>query len=155
MGSFGFSYMGLIFLLLLFVPNLIWIKHQPTNYSSKNENKLLLGFERVGEILVSTIVLIFSDFNFHGWNLWSIWLLFALFTMLLYELWWLRYFRSQQRLEDLYSSFGFVPVAGASLPIIAFLFLSIYGKVIWLGVAVIILGIGHIGLHLQHRQEIK
>lgn len=74
--------------------------------------------------------------------------------MVLYECWWIRYFRSNRTLSDFYSSFLGVPVAGATLPVIAFLLLGIYGKVIWLIVSVIILGIGHIGIHLQHRREI-
>ena len=28
--SFGFSYVGLIWLIMLFVPNLIWTNHMPT-----------------------------------------------------------------------------------------------------------------------------
>ena len=47
-----------------------------------------------------------------------------------------------------------IPVAGATLPVLAFLLLAIYGKNIILGVAVVILGIGHIGIHLMHRKEI-
>ena len=62
---FGFSYMGLIFLFMLFIPNLIWIKHKPKDYEKyeKNENKILLCFEKVGQILVISISLIFTDFN--------------------------------------------------------------------------------------------
>ena len=62
---FGFSYVGLIFLTLLMVPNLIWTKNQPKDYKiyAANENKILLAFERVGEVLVSCLVLIFSDFT--------------------------------------------------------------------------------------------
>lgn len=153
MGTFGFSYVGLIFLLMLFVPNLIWTKNLPEGYESKNENKVLLVFERAGQALVVGTSLIFSDFNIHGWSLWTIWLIVAFAVMLLYELWWIRYFRSQKKLADFYSSFLGVPVAGATLPIIAFLFLSVYGKVIWLTISVVILGIGHIGIHLQHRKE--
>ena len=39
---FGFSYMGLIFLLMLFIPNIIWTKHKPKDYEQYvvNENKL-------------------------------------------------------------------------------------------------------------------
>jgi len=42
---FGFSYVGLIFLVMLFVPNIIWAKHQPQGYDqyAKNENKILLA----------------------------------------------------------------------------------------------------------------
>ncbi|WP_041137944.1 hypothetical protein [Beduini massiliensis] len=155
MGHFGFSYMGIVFLLLLMIPNLVWLKHQPKGYDPSHENKVLCLFERVGEVLVSITVLIFSDYNFQGWNLWSIWLLLALLFMAFYEIWWIRYFKSAKELQDMYANFGILPVAGATLPIIAFIFLGIYGKVIWLILSVIILGIGHIGIHLQHRQDIE
>ena len=63
--NIGFSYIGLIFLLMLVIPNIIWSKAKPKNYEAyaKNENKVLLVFERVGEILVTCIALIFTDFN--------------------------------------------------------------------------------------------
>ena len=78
---FGFSYVGLVYLVMLMLPNLIWTKNQPTDYEkyARNENKVLL----------------------------------------------------------------------------AFLLLAIYGKNIILGIAVVILGIGHIGIHLMHRREIE
>ena len=52
------------------------------------------------------------------------------------------------------SSLG-IPVAGATLPVLSFLLLAVYGKNIILGIAVVILGIGHIGIHLMHRKEIE
>jgi len=63
MGHFGFSYIGLIFLLMLTIPNLIWTKHQPQGYSAHDENKILLAFERVGQVCVTCTALAFSDFN--------------------------------------------------------------------------------------------
>ncbi len=74
--------------------------------------------------------------------------------MVLYELWWIRYFRSERTLKDFYSSFVGVPLAGATLPVLAFFLLGVYGKVIWLMISVIILGIGHIGIHVKHRKDI-
>lgn len=99
-GHFGFSYIGLVFL-LLFVPNIIWTSRKPQGYTSKNENKVLLIFERAGEFF---------------WG---------------------------------------VPLAGATLPVISFFLLGIYGKVVWLLISTIILGIGHIGIHMQHSKEIS
>ncbi len=154
-GHFGFSYTGLIFLLLLLVPNLIWTKNMPEGYSSEGENKVLLIFERVGEVLVSACALVFSDFNWHGPSAWSWWLAVAFLFMLLYELWWIRYFRSQRKLWDFYSSLLGIPVAGATLPVLAFFLLGIYGKVFWMLIATGILGIGHIGIHLQHRSQLR
>jgi hypothetical protein len=48
-------------------------------------------------------------------------------------------FPSEKSLADFYSSFCGVPVAGATLPVVAFFLLGVYGKVIWLMIAVVIL----------------
>lgn len=75
--------------------------------------------------------------------------------MAMYELWWIRYFRSERKLSDFYSDFLFIPLAGATLPVLAFFLLGIYGRVIWMLIAAALLGIGHIGVHIQHRREIE
>ena len=154
--NFGFSYVGLIYLVMLMLPNIIWTKNQPKDYEKYvgNENKVLLMFERVGEVLVSCAALVFSDFNIKPWSSWSWWLVVSFALMVLYEIFWIRYFRSEKTMEDFYSSILGIPVAGATLPVLAFLLLAVYGKNIVLGAAVIILGIGHIGIHLMHRREI-
>lgn len=150
MGNFGFSYIGLLFLLMLFIPNMIWTKNMPQGYSAEDENKILLLFERVGEVLTCYCVLVFSDFNLRPWSPWSLWLAAAFLLMVMYELWWIRYFRSEHKLADFYSSFLGIPLAGATLPVAAFFLLGIYGRVIWMLIAAMILGIGHIGIHIQH-----
>ena len=154
-GHFGFSYVGLLFLLLLFIPNIIWARKKPQGYTSESENKTLQMLERIGEVLTTICVLIFDDFNLHGWSDWSGWFIAAFILMVMYELWWIRYFRSERKLSDFYSSFLGIPLAGATLPVISFCLLGIYGKVIWLVVAATILGIGHIGIHLQHSKNIS
>jgi hypothetical protein len=55
----------MVYLVMLMLPNIIWTKNQPKDYEkyAQNENKVLLAFERIGEVLVSCIALIFSDFN--------------------------------------------------------------------------------------------
>lgn len=155
--NFGFSYVGLIYLLMLFIPNILWSKNKPKNYEKYvvNENKILLMFERIGEVLVSCFVLIFSDFNINEITLWSVWLLASFVFMILYEIYWVRYFKSQRLLKNFYSSLLGIPVAGATLPVCAFVLLGIYGKNILLIISAIILGIGHIGIHLNHYKEIK
>jgi hypothetical protein len=155
MGHFGFSYVGFVFMLMLIVPNLIWTKYQPKEYDFKDENRVLLVFERVGQFGVAGTALMFSDFNIRGCSLWSFWLIAAFVLMILYEYWWIRYFKSNRTCKEFYSSFYGIPVAGATLPVVAFFFLGLYGRVIWLIVSVIIFGIGHIGIHLQHRREMQ
>lgn len=154
---FGFSYVGIIFLMLLMIPNIIWSRNQPKDYETYavNENKILLLFERAGEVLVSCLVLIFSDFNPQGFSAWTGWFAAACVFMLLYEIYWVRYFKSKKTMQDFYSSLLGIPVAGATLPVIAFGFLSVYGKNPFLFIAVVILGIGHIGIHWNHKKEIS
>ena len=155
---FGFSYVGLIYIVMLMVPNLIWIKFKPKDYEQyvAKENKVLGAFERIGEVLVTTVALIFSDFNFHSGCFgepWTLFLAFSFILMVIYELYWIRYFKSERTMKDQYRSFCGVPVAGATLPVAAFFLLGIYGKNIFLMISVIILGIGHIGIHLAHKRE--
>lgn len=153
-GQFGFSYVGLLFLLMLMVPNLLWARRQPQGYDPSGENPTLLLMERVGEVLVTTVALIFTDFNLRPWSLWSLWLVAAAGFMLLYEGYWVCYFRSRRTLADFYRSFCGVPLAGATLPILAFFCLGLYGRVLWLLLAVVLLGVGHIGIHYQHAKAL-
>ena len=154
--NLGFSYTGLIFIAMLMIPNLIWTKNQPKDYEkyAANENKALQIFERVGEILVTCCALIFSDFNIGKISIWSLWLGAACILMMLYEIYWIRYFKSEKTMADFYRSLLGIPVAGATLPVAAFLLLGVYGRNIFMIISVIILGIGHIGIHLNHKKEI-
>lgn len=151
----GFSYIGLLYLLMLFIPNILWTRHQPADYDKYvvRENRILVVFERIGEALVCAAALIFSDFNIGSIRPWSILLAGSFFCMILYEVFWIRYFRSEKTMRDFYSSLLGIPVAGATLPVAAFFLLGIYGKNPPMLAAVVILGIGHIGIHLGHRKE--
>lgn len=154
-GNLGFSYIGLLFLLMLFIPNIMWAKRKPQGYTAEKENKILLFLERLGEVLTCCCSLMFSDFNIHKWTIWSLWLIAAFLFMIMYEAWWVRYFRSGRKLSDFYSDFCGIPLAGATLPVIAFFMLGIYGKVVYMLIATLILGIGHIGIHIQHAQNVN
>ena len=148
---------------MLFVPNIIWVrKGQPAGYdeSVQNENKILLMFERIGQVLVTTAFLIFPAINpkimvldgfFFEWKI-IIWIT-AVVLMVLYEGFWIRYFKSAKTMQDYYTSFAGFPLAGATLPVIASLLLGIYSGNVIVICASIILGIGHIGIHFMHAME--
>lgn len=150
--NFEFSLVGLLFLVMLFVPNMIWSKHLPEDYEyySKNENKLLLTLERIGEVLVSVLALFCGvKFSF------DIILIISVLLMILYELYWVRYFKSQRTMRDMYCDFHLIPLPGATLPVMAFLLLGIYANNILLIISAMILGIGHIGIHYGHKREVN
>ena len=155
--NFGFSYVGLIYLAMLMIPNIIWTKNKPANYEqyAGKENRILQMLERIGEVLVSGVALVFSDFNLKSWTPWSWWLIISFVLMVLYEVYWIRYFRSEKTMSDMYRSLAGIPVAGATLPVAAFFLLGIYGKNILMIISTIILGVGHIGIHLAHAKECK
>ncbi|MFL0247101.1 hypothetical protein [Candidatus Clostridium stratigraminis] len=155
LGHLGFSYVGFIYLLMLWIPNTFWSKRRPVDYDTSKENKILLFFERAGQVCCTLSILIFSDFNIRAFSPWSLWLVLSFLLMLLYEFYWIRYFINEPTEENFYRSFCGIPVPGASLPVMAFLLLGIYGKVIWLIMSAILIGIGHIGIHLQHLKAIR
>ncbi len=161
---FGFCITGLILLLMLFIPNIYWgAKAKPEGYDeiAAKENKILLLFERAGEVLVTCALLIFPALNPYIkllpqgvlYDQRIIMCFAALVIMILYECYWIRYFRSERTLKDQYSSFAGFPVAGASLPVIAVLLLGLYSLNLVVIVSAIILGVGHIGIHLTHCKE--
>ncbi|MDR2736880.1 MAG: hypothetical protein LBB49_04890, partial [Gracilibacteraceae bacterium] len=105
MGHFGFSYIGLIYMLMIQIPNIIWARHKPQGYDPSGESKVLLVFERCGQVLCTITVLFFSDTNPHGLEPWLGWLVASALLMVLYEGFWLRYFRGGCTLRDFYRPF--------------------------------------------------
>lgn len=154
--QFGFSIVGVVFLAMLFVPNIRWAKSQPPGYEeiSRHENKALLLFERVGQVLATCSAVVFVCPQ--GLSLpWLLWLLIAFLLMLLYEAAWIRYFKGGEKLEDMYRPLGPIPVPIASLPVVAFALLGIWHQSPIAVIAAVILGIGHIGIHLGHLRELS
>ena len=149
-GNFGFSYIGLIYLLMLWIPNAIWANRKPEGYDPSGENKVLLTFERAGQTLCTAAILFFTDYNPRFVEPWTAWFAASATLMILYEVFWARYFRSKRTVAAFYRPLFKIPAPGATLPVAAFLLLGIYGKVIWLIISSVILGVGHIGIHIQH-----
>ena len=150
LGHFGFSYIGLIYMLMIVIPNVVWARRKPAGYDPSGENKALLVFERIGQVLCTASALLFTDYTPRVFEPWIIWFAVSAALMILYEVYWIRYFRSSRTVRDFYRPLLGIPAPGATLPVVAFLLLGIYGKVIWLILSSVIFGIGHIGTHLQH-----
>lgn len=149
----GFSYIGATYLCLLLVPNLLWARHQPAGYTSENEAKIFVLLERAGEISVSITAVLSVSCNPEAGK--QTWLLVAsLLCMLLYECYWIRYFR-RPCLQTFYNPLLHIPLPGALLPILAFFLLGCYGQAWLMLLATCILAIGHLQIHNQHRKELS
>lgn len=154
--QFGFSIVGVAFLAMLFVPNIRWAKNQPQGYDeiASHENKTLLALERAGQVLTTTSAVVFVCPQ--GFSLpWLLWLLAAILLMVLYEIAWVRYFKDGERLDGMYQPLGPIPVPIASLPVASFLLLGIWYQSPIAVVSAVILGVGHIGIHLGHLRELS
>ena len=149
-GTLGFSYIGLLFLCCLFVPNILFVKHAPKDPVHFKQNRFLLTLERAGQALCTTVVLIFDDFNMHALSPWTLWLAAAFVLMALYLLCWARYFRGAHETMDFLRPLFGIPLPLATLPVAAVFLLSVYGRVLMLSFASVLLGIGHIGITAQH-----
>ena len=152
---FGFSIVGVVFLAMLFIPNIRWAKNQPLGYEelSRRENKVLLTFERIGQVLATTSAVVFvcpQDFSLP----WLLWLMAAFLLMLLYEAAWACYYRGGEKLDGMYKPLGPIPVPIATLPVAALALLGVWYQSPVAVIAAVILGIGHIGIHLGHLREL-
>ena len=153
--SWKFSFPGLIYLTGLFLPNLFWTQHKPQGYEAAvaKEKPSLVRMERIGQVLVTVSAFFESQSAYSGF-LEQLYFLLSLAMMLSYEGFWIRYFRSPQTLRNFYAPFLKIPVAGATLPVMAFFLLGIANHNPLLCVSVVILGIGHIGIHWNHARKI-
>ena len=156
MGTFGFSYIGLLWLVMLFVPNLLWAKRRPEGYEGleRGEPKWLLVFERTGQVLCTCCALCFADLNPRELSPWTLILAVSFGLMILYDVCWYRYFAGPRTVSAFYADQFGIPVPLATLPVAAFFLLGVCGKLLWLILAAVILGVGHIGIHLRHRKEV-
>ena len=154
--QFGFSIVGVVFLAMLFIPNIKWAKSQPPGYEeiSKHESKALLMLERIGQVLTTCAAVVFVCPQ--GFSLpWLLWLIVAFLLLILYEIAWARYFKSGEKLDGMYQPLGPIPVPIATLPVAAFALLGIWYQSPVAVIAAFILGIGHIGIHLGHLRELS
>ncbi|GAA1543742.1 hypothetical protein [Nocardioides humi] len=155
MGRFGFSFVGAAFLAALFLPNLWWAwRARPAGYDATGEPRALVILERGGQVLTTAAALLFADTNLRAWSAWSWWLVAATAALGAYLACWIRYGRSDRTEADFYRPLGPVPVPLATLPVAAFVLLGVYGRLLPLVAATLLLGVGHIGIHLHHVRDL-
>lgn len=151
----GFSVIGTIIAIAIFIPNLLMIKFPPNNAPKvlKDGGIIFTIFERIGQV-GCILVLIISKNNFEKLTI-NIWAVFMGFCILIYYFLWARYIVKGQEYKLLWEPLSFIPIPMAVFPVGAFLFAAILGKSIWLGILVVFLGIGHFANSWYSYKELK
>jgi len=159
----GICVAGIIFLLMLFIPNILWIKRRPEGYDeyAKHENRFLGILEKTGEVGAVALLAAFRDFDpfiVTGKNgtyisCLNLELVLIFVLMILYEIYWIRYFKSGRRMSDFYRGICGIPLAGASIPCICLFIFAVYGRNIAMAAVALAMSIGHIGIHYMHSKE--
>lgn len=108
--------------------------------------------ERAGQ--VGCIVALCTATGFYyGKN--QIWMSGMIACICIYYTLWGRYLVKRRDYAVLFMPFAGIPVPMAVFPIGAFLFAACWGESIWLGVATVLFGIGHIANSLRCYRQIK
>lgn len=151
----AFSPLGAAFLGMLLFPNVLWarLRSREADPAAPNENQLLLTLERVGQV-ATTIAVLFTPASDSPGTARLACLVASLLAMFLYELSWLRYFRTDRSVARLYRSLGPVPLPLALLPVLSILLLALYEVHVVLLGAVVVLGVGHLGIQRQHAKRL-
>ncbi|MBD5559682.1 MAG: hypothetical protein HDQ87_04900 [Clostridia bacterium] len=149
----GFSAVGLVFLLCLFVPNILFACQDTAWQQTMPEPVSLLIPERVGQVLVCLLVLSDGRLQWPQALTARVWLMAAAgICMALYLAAWVRYFGSPAE-STFYESFLGLPLPLATLPVAAAVLLGIYARSFWLVLAACVFGYGHVGIHIWHAQQ--
>ncbi len=139
----GFSIIGLFISAVIFLPNLLFIIFPPKNVpdGSKDAGVIFTVLERIGQV-GCIVILVFSKDHYQNLRINTWFALMALCVILYYYLW-ITYVVKGQDFSLCFKPLGFLPIPMAVFPVLAFGFAAIWGKSFYLGIAVVLLAIGH------------
>ena len=137
--QYGFSYMGFLFLFFLMAPSFYWANLPGYSQYRSHKKWVFAALDRAGLTAMFPITLIFKNYDYQGMDLYLIFLILAWLFMILYYVHWIRCCRHHCTPISL----GKLPLT--LLPVLSMLFLSIYGRSLWLFLAAAVYGIGHVG----------
>ena len=147
----GFSWIGSLMGIGLLLPSILFfIRFPPKNTPAdlKDAGLLWTIFERAGQIGCFSILVVSRD-HFQGRPV-NVWAILMLLCIIIYYGVWVRYVVKGQDYIWLSKPLLFIPVPLAIFPVCAFGFAALWGKSVWLGIAAVILAIGHVIPRLVH-----
>jgi hypothetical protein len=139
----GFSLVGFIIVVVIMIPNLLYIKYPPKELPTdlKDVSILYTILERSGQGAFF-IILIVSKNNYQDPKLNILFLLMFICIIVYYYLW-LRYALRGTYFSQLFEPLWIIPIPMAIFPVLAFGFAALWGSSIYLGAAVVMFAIGH------------
>lgn len=153
MERFGFSWLGVAFVVALFVPNIVWARRRPRSADPQwGQSTVMLSLERLGQVLICAAAITCAKLQLGPWRAASQLVVAAAIFMLAYEVWWFRYFKAHRGDPGFYTGFQYIPMSGASLSLASFLLLGIFAQDLLLIASVGILAIGRAGVDQEHRK---
>lgn len=151
MDRFGFSWIGVVFLAVFFLPDMICTAKMQTAYSPESTTMRFAGMERLGIILVCAAAITCAPLQPSTWNP-RCWLLIGAAAIgVAYLIWWFRKV-AKKRTEKNETFSGGVPLPGALAATCAFLLLGFYAQDLLLLVCTLFFAIGDIGVRREQKQ---
>ncbi|MHB8063844.1 MAG: hypothetical protein ACYDG2_14625 [Ruminiclostridium sp.] len=139
----GFSIIGLLIAVFIFLPNLLFMIYPPKNVPDelKDAGIIFTVLERIGQVACLVILVISRD-SYKNVNI-DIWFILMVLCVILYYSLWVRYVVKGHDLSLAFKPLIFIPIPMAIFPVLAFGFAALWGKSISLVIAVVLLAIGH------------
>lgn len=138
----GFSLTGLIITASILLPNLLMIFLPPKEMPSKVKNAgvFFTIIERIGQG-ACFLLPVFSKDYIEAANL-GVWFILAAVCVAFYYGLWVRY-ALKRDFGLLFAPLAFIPIPMAVFPVLAFAFIAVWIFSIWLGIAAVVLAVGH------------
>ncbi|OCL26276.1 hypothetical protein U472_09705 [Orenia metallireducens] len=138
-----FSYIGLIMVTVVLLPNLLFVIFPPKNIPNGLQDVHLFFtiIERIG-IIAFIVILLTSNVSFINLNI-NLFLLLMILCIVVYYSLWLRYVLKGQDFSLLFTPLLFIPIPMAIFPVSYFLFASFWINSIYLAITTLIFAIGH------------
>ena len=139
----GFSIIGLLIAIFILIPNLLFVIFPPKNIPDglKDAGIIFTLLERIGQV-GCIVILSISLHNYQNLNI-DIWFGLMVLCIIIYYSLWIRYVIKGHDFSLCFKPLMFLPIPMAILPVLAFVFAALWGKSIYLGIAVVLLAIGH------------
>lgn len=148
----GFSVFGTIIAVLTMLPSFtFFIFFPPVNKPSgtqAHEPLPLTILERLGQ--AACLILLIISRSWFDTRSFDIWLALCIACLLVYYGLWIRYLINGRNYVLLYKPLQFIPVPMAVFPVAVFAFAAVWGQSIWLGIAAVLFGSGHIPISVMN-----